>query len=657
MKTLLHGLVLIIILVPILSPSYFSEEKDYRPFIVIFDKPALLKNLKNISDVSLISKLKEDIKLDHLKFVNWLRDKIEKVRVREFLYTLNGMRIDVPRKMIPLIMSLPYVKSIYPDVRVKAMLSHSLPLIGLNDVLRVENLSGKGIDVAVIDSGIDYNHPDLKSSYCGGYDFVNEDDDPFDDNGHGTHVCGIIAGNGAASDSRYRGVAPNVTLYVYKVIDENGFGYASDVIAGIERAIDPNGDGDFSDRVDIISMSLGVSDGEEGGDPDDIICQAVDRAVDAGVVVVASAGNDGWDIEKNTSRKFTINSPACARKCIAVGAVTHIENSSPSGGPARVALYSSKGPSPLMTVKPDVVAPGGDVNLFSHGADIYNFSIISARAEKTTLGKIVDNYYTKLGGTSMAAPHVTGVIALLMEKHPDWDPLEIRSALRYTARNLGYPLSYQGFGLIDAFNLLENLNSPPPVGLFFDAVDNGNRILLRGVAKARDFESYQILCRFLGNEMPDEFVVDEDGWRIIYTGVEEIEDRILYAWDKEGLKEGWYEIKLVVRDVYEKTAEDYMMVEVKDIKPFIYAPSTVYENEKFTVSLKDSNNNSLISLFVMLSSFKPPLIKIGREVEFRAYNIVSSYKECINATIYAISFECSSIRVEKKTVTIFNRMD
>jgi minor extracellular serine protease Vpr len=148
------------------------------------------------------------------------------------------------------------------------------------------------------------------SKFAGGYDFVNYDSDPMDDQGHGTHVAGIVAANGNVT-----GVAPDARIVAYKVLDEGGSGTDEDIIAAIEMTVDPNQDGDTSDHWDIISMSLGGS-----GDPFDAMSQAVDNAVDAGVVVVVAAGNSGPD-------SGTVDSPGCARKAITVGAAHKVNQS------------------------------------------------------------------------------------------------------------------------------------------------------------------------------------------------------------------------------------------------------------------------------------------------------------------------------------------
>ncbi len=177
--------------------------------------------------------------------------------------------------------------------------------------------TGKGVKVAVIDTGINHKHADLAPNYKGGYDFVNNDDDPLDDNGHGTHCAGSIAANG-----KIKGVAYEAELYGVKVLNAWGSGSYSGVIAGIEWAVD-NG-------MDIASMSLGGSSGT------DALLEACDAARENGTVIVAASGNSGG----------SVGFPAAYDSCITVGAVDKRNN---------LASFSSRGP------EMDVVAPGVDV--------------------------------------------------------------------------------------------------------------------------------------------------------------------------------------------------------------------------------------------------------------------------------------------------------
>ena len=149
----------------------------------------------------------------------------------------------------------------------------------------------------------DEKNADTSCKVIGGYDFVNQDNDPMDDMGHGTHVAATAAGNGIL-----KGVAPDAKIIAYKVLDSGGSGPLSNIISAIERSVDPNSDGDFSDHADVISMSLGAP-----GNPEDAMSKAVDKAVDAGVSVVVAAGNSG-------PKMFTVMSPGAARKAITIGA-------------------------------------------------------------------------------------------------------------------------------------------------------------------------------------------------------------------------------------------------------------------------------------------------------------------------------------------------
>jgi len=231
------------------------------------------------------------------------------------------------------------------------LLEESISLINANKVWELKDdqnryLKGEGIKIAILDTGVDYRHPDLRGDcfgqpeckVVGGYDVMNKDDDPIDDQGHGTHVVFIAAGNGSL-----KGVAPEAKTFAYKVLNEDGSGNYDDIIEVIERALDPNGDRDISDRVDVINLSLGGI-----GDQDDPLSQAVDNAVEASVVVVVAAGNSGPDYE-------TIFSPGVARKAITVGAITKSKV---------IASFSSRGSviwKNQALIKPDVVAPGKDI--------------------------------------------------------------------------------------------------------------------------------------------------------------------------------------------------------------------------------------------------------------------------------------------------------
>jgi hypothetical protein len=327
---------------------------------------------------------------------------------RTFTRVLAGAAVTVRRSELQAIRKLPYVARVHEDRRVQATLVESVPQTRADLVWAAYGTRGEGQVVAVIDSGIDWQHAAFGNGFgpghrvAGGWDFVNEDGDPLDDNGHGTHVAGIVAANGGG----LLGVAPGATLLAYKVLDEEGVGDSSNAIAALEQAVDPNGDGNFDDRADVINISLGAA-----GPADDPLIVAVENAIAAGCVVVVSAGNNG--------DHFTIGIPAKAPSAITVGAIDS-DNA--------VAWWSSKGPTEeLLLVKPELVAPGVE--------------IVSAQR---TGGAV------PLSGTSMAAPHVAGIAALLLAIHADRTPAEIKSALVATAVPSGHHIMVEGAGHVDA---------------------------------------------------------------------------------------------------------------------------------------------------------------------------------------------------------------
>ncbi len=353
---------------------------------------------------------------------------------RKFYKTFFGAGLKVSRLALQQIHHLPYIKRIHWDNKVEASLDESVPLIRADSVWYQYGTQGDSIVVGILDTGIDYRHPAVGGGIgpgfkvIGGYDVINRDVDPMDDNGHGTFVAGIVAADG---DS-IKGVAPKALLMSFKVLDQNGSGQQSQVIAGIERAVDPNDDNDSSDKVDVANISLGGL-----GQPDDAVSTAVDNAVKLGVTFCISAGNVG--------NFRSISSPGTARLAITVGA---------SDKQDRIANFSSKGPNAkICSIKPEVVAPGVDIRSLALQAG-------SRRAN----------------GTSMATPHVAGVCALLKSIHPDWSPTQIKSALMSSAIDLGEEVMVQGAGRIDALYAAEFGVFADPVHLSFGMDDAAEMI-------------------------------------------------------------------------------------------------------------------------------------------------------------------------------------
>jgi len=307
---------------------------------------------------------------------------------------------------------LPRFKRFKEDRRVRALLEDSVYQIRA-DYAWDNAITGQGVKVCVVDTGIDHTHPDLLNKVIAQYNSPEDSEDAMDDNGHGTHVAGIIASEGL----QFRGVSHDVSLLAAKALDATGNGYSSDVILGVKWCVEQG--------ADVINLSVG--EGLFSGTcDDDEMAQAVNEAVDAGVVVVCAAGNDG-DLTAMVS-------PACASKAIAVGAVDKLDN---------VASYSDGGP------ELDLVAPGGD----QLGGQSFP-EIVAPYSTEVALNpdycmyliteECWDKYFTVDGdryiravGTSMATPHVAGAAALLLEENPSLTPLQVKTLLEQTADDLG----------------------------------------------------------------------------------------------------------------------------------------------------------------------------------------------------------------------------
>ncbi len=340
------------------------------------------------------------------------------------------------------------VEHVWLSQRVEASLDQSVPQIGA-PAAWAKGFTGKGVKVAIADTGIDATHPDLQGKVAQAKNF-SDSPEVTDHFGHGTHVASIVASNGdkySAEMSRSalragcskrglfplaagprsrscadrpagreeataprRGVAPDATLLNAKVLDDGGGGYWDDIIAGMEWAV--------AEGANVVNLSLGGFD-SPGVDP---VEETVNRLTkETGTLFVISAGNDG-------PSEQTIGSPGSAEEALTVGAVDKQDE---------LADFSSRGPRlGDGGLKPDVTAPGVD--------------IVAAKAEGTELGDPVGESWVSLSGTSMAAPHVAGAAAILLQQHPAWKANDVRSSLMSTAKpHEGLTAFEQGAGRID----------------------------------------------------------------------------------------------------------------------------------------------------------------------------------------------------------------
>lgn len=348
----------------------------------------------------------------------------------------NKIVVDISPNQVDRLRELPGFVRAKEDPKVRALLADSVYQIHA-DYAWANAITGQGVQVCVIDTGIDYNHPDLRNKVVKQANLYEGTDDAMDDNGHGTHVAGIIASEGLV----YRGVSHDAALMAAKVLGSQGEGYASDVVLGIQWCV--------AEGAQVINLSLG--EGLYSGTCDTTeMAVAVNEAVDAGVVVVCASGND-----ENPNE---IVSPACASKAIAVGSVDKTDS---------VASYSDG------SVELDLVAPGGDqFGGSSYPEIVSTFSTFVADDPFLCMYWIseecYDNYfvvdgtrYIRAVGTSMAAPHVAGAAALLLEANPSLTPLQVKTLLEETADDLGDPGrdNIYGHGRINLEKALDNLPS------------------------------------------------------------------------------------------------------------------------------------------------------------------------------------------------------
>lgn len=335
-------------------------------------------------------------------------------------------------------------------------LNESTTLIGARD-LWTQGFTGKGVIIAILDTGINKNHPDLDDldddpatcdpKVLAEKAFIEEPGwevgDPTDYVGHGTHCASIAAGTGATGGMYFlgtyfeyelynatilpgteRGVAPGAYLYNVKVLNSGGYGYDSWIVAGIEWAMEHG--------ADVISMSLGgwpIVPPEE-----DPLVLALNEAIEHGVVCVVAAGNAGWGY-------FTVDSPGFGPAVITVGATTETDE---------LAIFSGRGPEQYgLHAKPDIVAPGTCVvaafNYFDMIEDEYGFQV----------------FYWEISGTSMATPHVAGAAALLLQAFPGATPYTVKSAMMLGADDLGLDPMAQGAGRLNVAKAYEIMNDAP----------------------------------------------------------------------------------------------------------------------------------------------------------------------------------------------------
>jgi len=325
---------------------------------------------------------------------------------RKYEMLVNAFAAEIPWAAVSMLENLPPVEAIEYDKPVYVL---DFELDNAWGVKRIQSgvchaggIKGNGVKVAVLDTGVNYNHPDIAVNYRGGYDFVNKDADPLDDHGHGSHVAGILA---ALDNSQgVVGVAPKVDLYALKVLNLFGTGGYSDIVAAMEWSV--------TNGIHVVNLSLGSV-----SDPGTTVRQAFDSAAAKGLVIVAAAGNEG----NPEGTGDNVIYPARYDSVIAVAALDSAN---------RRASFSSTGPAVELS------APGVSILSLQHNGTGYVYK----------------------SGTSMASPHVAGAAALLI--HAGIASNLVRTALQWTADDLGNTGRdfLYGLGLVDPVSAA----NPPP---------------------------------------------------------------------------------------------------------------------------------------------------------------------------------------------------
>lgn len=408
---------------------------------------------------------------------------------------INGAVLDLPNHVIRQLESRPEIFRVHYDREIQGHNYRTSVTTGAKNARTQYGYSGAGIGVAVIDSGITNWHDDLSgasSSQAFPYgnqrvrkfvDFVGGQTQPYDDNGHGSHVAGIVSGNGYDSGSTKAGPAPGSSLVVLKVLDANGQGSISNIIAALNWVA--NNAATYNIRV--VNMSVGAKIVESY--MTDPLTLATKRVTDLGITVVAAAGNFGKNAN-NQHQWGGITAPGNAPWVLTVGASS--TEGTNTRGDDKMGAYSSSGPTYIdHAAKPDLVAPGtGTVSLAVPGSHIF-----ATKPTARVNGSNGMPVYLSLTGTSMAAPHVSGVVAQMLQANPTLTPNLVKAILQYTAQPYsGYKPLQQGAGFLNALGAVRlarfyALNAPnakmPVQKSWGQSIIWGNHLLKGGYLSAR----------------------------------------------------------------------------------------------------------------------------------------------------------------------------
>lgn len=409
------------------------EDSDKNKIFDDLDEELETKTAEYETDIIALLKVPAEQVEDEVKE---LKEILGEFEVDDTYSIISGFSGKLSKEQILAMAALDVTVQVEPDAKVQAFLSTATSWFGVQKARTDFSVDGNAdanpatyskddIVIAVIDTGIDPKHMDLNSGKIIAWkDFINSKTTPYDDNGHGTHVASIAAGEGEANVA-FTGVAPRAALVGVKVLNSAGSGSISGVISGVNWVV--NNKALYG--IEIMNLSLGTSGCSSGTDS---LSLAVNNAVSNGIISVVAAGNSG-------PRTCTIGSPAAAENAITVGAMSDVGERGYA-----LASFSSRGPTLDGKIKPDVVAPGVS---------------ITAAAKGTTSG------YTTKSGTSMATPFIAGVAALMLDANPTLTPSIVKSKIS-TAIDwgpTGADIDY-GSGRLDGYEAVRNAFATPPSG-------------------------------------------------------------------------------------------------------------------------------------------------------------------------------------------------
>jgi serine protease AprX len=352
------------------------------------------------------------------------------IEIKHELPLINAYAVEVESGELEEMARSDLVEYISDDARMTSLLNIAAQEVGAR-IANDTGYTGKGVGIAILDTGI-YPHQDLvrpKNRIVAFKDFINNRQTPYDDNGHGTFVAGVAAGNGYLSGGKYRGIAPDASLIGVKVMDENGSGDSSDIIAGMQWVV--NNKDKYNIRV--LSVSLGAKPGSVTKfDP---LAVAVDAVWDKGIVVVVAAGNSG-------PRQNTITTPGISSKVITVGAVD--DKRTIEYEDDKMADFSSRGPVNRRLIKPDLVAPGVNIS-----------SLATNKEYRGTRLEEMSEPYRNMSGTSVSTPIVSGAAALMLSMNDKLTPDEIKKKFMKNTYKMKVSEYAQGSGILDISNLVK----------------------------------------------------------------------------------------------------------------------------------------------------------------------------------------------------------